>query len=155
MIRNAIESDIPKISLLLKNVLKIHHKGRPDIFKNCTQKYSDEELLNMIHDPNNPIFVYINNENELLGYAFCNIINQAETSILYSKQYLYIDDLCVDENHRNCNIGSKLFEYIEEYAKSKQIHNIQLNVWSLNQNAINFYNKQGMTPQKTIMEKII
>ena len=37
-IRLAQEKDIPKIENLLEQILLVHHKGRPDIFKNIQQK---------------------------------------------------------------------------------------------------------------------
>ena len=37
-IRLAQEKDIPKIENLLEQILLVHHKGRPDIFKANTQQ---------------------------------------------------------------------------------------------------------------------
>ena len=55
-IRRAEEKDIPRIHELLLQVDMVHQKGRPDLFK-IGRKYSDEELIGIIHVDTRPIFV--------------------------------------------------------------------------------------------------
>ena len=44
MIRQAQEKDIEGIIRLLEQVLEVHHKGRPDLFKGNATKYTRDEL---------------------------------------------------------------------------------------------------------------
>ena len=48
MIRRAIQSDIPGINRLLRQVLMVHHSGRPDLFKANAKKYTDEQLAEYV-----------------------------------------------------------------------------------------------------------
>ena len=41
-IRRATAADIPQIDELLRQVLEVHHAGRPDLFKGGVKKYTDE-----------------------------------------------------------------------------------------------------------------
>ena len=68
---------------------------------------------------------------------------------------LYIDDLCVDENMRGKHIGTSLFEYVKAFAKENGFHNLTLNVWALNPDAVRFYEAIGMQVQKYGMELIL
>ena len=43
-IRRAQEKDMPRIDELLTQVNLVHHRGRPDLFRYGTRKYTDEEL---------------------------------------------------------------------------------------------------------------
>ena len=70
-IRRAKEQDMEGINRLLLQVCLVHHKGRPDLFKYGAKKYTDEQLRNIIHDDNRPIFTAVDEENHVLGYAFC------------------------------------------------------------------------------------
>ena len=70
-IRRAMETDIEGINHLLCQVLNVHHQGRPDIFKNDTKKYTDEELLQIISNDTKPIFVAVDKDEKVVGYAFC------------------------------------------------------------------------------------
>lgn len=153
-IRRAKKEDILQINKLLHQVLDIHHNGRPDIFKENAKKYTDDELLSIINDDEKPIFVYQENGN-VLGYAFCIFIQHKNNNILTDIKTLYIDDLCVDENARGKNIGTKLYNFVLDFAKQNGFYNVTLNVWNLNENAIKFYQKQGLEIQKIHMEKIL
>ena len=154
-IRRALISDMQGINKLLNQVLMVHHNGRPDLFKANVKKYTDEELEEIIEDNNKPIFVAVDDNEEILGYAFCVFQQHINNNILTDIKTLYIDDLCVDEEKRGMHIGKALYEYVVEYAKSENCYNITLNVWSCNESAMKFYEHCGFVPQKVGMEKIL
>ncbi len=153
-IRRATEKDIRAILNLLSEVLEIHHKGRPDIFKPNVTKYSENELKTLLDDKNRPVFVY-EKATRVLGYAFCIINEIKNDNILYDTKTLYIDDLCVDWRARGEGVGRALYSYVVDYAKSNGCRSITLNVWECNEGARRFYEKMGLVPQKTVMEKIL
>lgn len=154
-IRRARKEDLDGINKLLHEVLLIHHKGRPDLFKADTKKYSDEELLEIIEDDAKPIFVGVDENEDILGYAFCLFQQHKEKNILTDIKTLYIDDLCVEQEKRGMHIGRQLYEYVLSFAKEQGCYNVTLNVWSCNQNALKFYETCGLVPQKIGMEKIL
>ena len=154
MIRFATETDIPELHKLLSQVNLVHHIGRPDLF-NIGTKYTNEELTEILKDPDRPIFVYTDNEDKVLGYAFCIVQQILHDSIRTDVKTLYIDDLCVDEEVRSHGIGKALYEAVCTYAKEKDFYNVTLNVWYCNQDALRFYQKLGLDVQKIGMEKIL
>ena len=153
-IRFAKEKDIPKISDLLLQVCLVHHNGRPDIFK-VGRKYSEEELKVLITDPQRPILVCTNENDEVMGYCFCIYQQHIDNSVLSDIKTLYIDDLCVDETLRGQHIGKALYEAAVKLAKESGCYNLTLNVWSCNKSAMVFYEKCGLLPQKVSMELIL
>ena len=154
-IRRAEEQDIIGIMKLLRQVNDIHAEGRPDIFIKGLTKYDEEGLKNILQDPNTPVFVAIDNDNELAGYCFCIIEDHSEYVNLKPIKTLYIDDLCVDENQRGKHVGQRLFEYVKSYAKETGFYNVTLNVWTCNPKAHKFYEAMGLKPMKTVMETIL
>ena len=155
-IRRAENKDMADINRLLFQVAEVHHKGRPDLFKAAAKKYTDEELLAIIADDSTPIFVAVNDEDtSVWGYCFCIFQQHLGSGVLTDIKTLYIDDLCVDENIRGQHIGSKLYEYVKDFAKKSGCYNLTLNVWSLNAGAQKFYEACGMKPQKVGMETIL
>ena len=155
IIRRATTTDLEGINKLLMQVLMVHHCGRPDLFKPNAKKYTDEELVAIIADDTSPILVGVNEENEVLGYAFCKFIQHIDNNILTDIKTLYIDDLCVDEEKRGMHIGKQLYEHVLAFAKESGCYNVTLNVWSCNESAMKFYEKCGLVPQKIGMEKIL
>ena len=147
--------DMDGINRLLKQVLMVHHEGRPDLFKADVKKYTDEELAAIIKDDEKPIFVARDDDGEVMGYAFCVYQQYVNNNILTDVKTLYIDDLCVDESLRGQHVGKKLYEYVLAFAKAEGFYNVTLNVWSCNEGAMRFYEKCGLKPQKVGMEVIV
>ena len=155
LIRRAENIDIPKINDLLRQVCLVHHNGRPDLFKYGAQKYADEELIQIISDDEKPVFVAVDKDNTVLGYAFCIFERHINDNILTDVKTLYIDDLCVDESLRGKHIGKQLYDYAVSFAKENGCYNLTLNVWNCNDSAMKFYEKCGLKPQKTHLETIL
>ena len=155
LIRRAEQKDMPGINNLLRQVLMVHHNGRPDLFKANAKKYTDEQLAELIKDDKKPIFVCVDKEETVFGYAFCVWQQHVNNEILTDIKTLYIDDLCVDEARRGQHIGKSLYEYVLAYAKENDFYNVTLNVWSLNESAMKFYEACGLVPQKIGMEHIL
>ena len=154
-IRRAEQKDIPDVFRLLKQVNKLHHDGRPDLFKWPATKYTAQELDAIFNNDRTPVFVCTDSQDQVLGYAFCVLKQEVDNHILTDIRSLYIDDLCVDENIRGQHVGSDLYAHVLEYARSIGCYNVTLNVWSLNESAMKFYEKQGLKPQKVGMEVIL
>ena len=154
-IRRAGEKDIPRLIELLQQVLDIHAKIRPDIFISGTTKYTNDELLQMILDDRNPIYVAVNESDLCQGYAFCQLREQPFSNNMVPFTSLFIDDLCVDQSLRGQHIGESLFEFVKAEAKRLGCYEVTLNVWAGNTSAERFYEKMGMKTKERQMEYIL
>lgn len=153
MIRRAEIKDIEGINKLLYQVNNIHAKIRSDIFFEDTKKYNDVKLKGIIKDDYTPIFVYTDDEDNVIAYCFCILRSQEAHENMKARNELYIDDLCVDENYRRQGIGKRIFQYVLEYANEKKFDSITINVWEHNDRARAFYDKLGFKVLKTTLEK--
>ena len=153
-IRFAQAKDVVGILALLRQVGGVHHEGRPDIFRKGAQKYGASQVLAMLESSATPIFVAVE-EDAVLGYGFCMFKEYKNDPVIADHRELYIDDLCVDENHRGKHIGKAIYEEICRYAKMRKCYNVTLNVWSCNESAMGFYESLGLKPQKVGMEHIL
>lgn len=153
IIRRATKDDISDILSLLEQVLEIHNRIRPDLFKPSGSKYTGEQLEIMVKDDENPIFVY-EIDDGVIAHAFCKFINVNETSAKYGRKTLFIDDFVVDVKNRCSGVGTELYNFIKAFAKSSGCTGITLHVWEGNDSAIHFYEKNGLKPQQFVMEDI-
>ena len=154
-IRQAQETDIPSIMNLLRQVNDVHADGRPDLFRHGHTKYDVESLKKIIDNQATPIFVGVDSCGQLAGYCFCVVEDHSESNNMAPVKTLYIDDLCVDENHRGNHVGQTIFNAVKNYAKENGFYNITLNVWCCNPGAMKFYESLGMTPLKIGMETLL
>ncbi|NLX94123.1 MAG: GNAT family N-acetyltransferase [Clostridiales bacterium] len=134
---------------------ELHHQGRPDIFKGNTKKYTEDELSEILKEADKPIFLAVDEDENVFGYVFCMVTSYKDHAVINDYHSLYIDDFCVDEGARGQNIGKKLFDAVKIYAKEVGVYNIDLNVWEFNEGAIRFYEKCGFATQRRTMELIL
>ena len=135
-------------------VNRVHHEGRPDLFK-LTTKYSDSDLQTLLRQEHFPIFVAEDDLGNVVGHAFCQIIEHKGERLLTDIKTLYIDDICVDANARKQSVGKHLYTAVCQFAKEINCYNITLNVWACNPGALAFYQKCGLVAQKYGLEKIL
>lgn len=154
-VRKIKEKDFDKVIDLLNQVLDVHIKIRPDIFKKESPKYNKDELKEYLNNEVKFIDVAVDENDEVVGYAFLELRNSAKSSNLIPFKTLFIDDLCVDKNVRGKHIGTILFEYIKKEAKELGCYELTLNVWEGNDSAYSFYKKEGMKVKETQLELIL
>ena len=154
-IRRAEKKDMDGINKLLNQVLMVHHNGRPDLFKANVKKYNDDQLLEIIADDERPIFVGLDENEQVMGYAFCVFEHHKDDNILTPIKTLYIDDLCVDAAARGKHVGESLYHYVKDYARANGFYHVTLNVWSFNEKAIGFYEAMGLKPMEYVMEEVL
>lgn len=154
-IRRAAARDTETVMDLLVQVNMVHHIGRPDLFRGPATKYTAEELQTIFADDHRPVFVYADENDRVLGYAFCILQQHVGSQLMTNIKTLYIDDLCVDESARGQHVGSALYAHVLAYARSIGCYNVTLNVWALNESARRFYESLGMQVQKIGMEQIL
>lgn len=153
-IRSAELRDIPALGRLLYEVHKVHSDVRPDLFKAGARKYTDEQLEEILQSGERPVFV-AEQDGQVVGYAFCIPKQFVGDRSMTDVRTLYIDDLCVDEAARGKHIGTKLYDFVLDFAKRQGYYNVTLNVWADNKAAVEFYEKIGLRVQKIGMEKIL
>ena len=154
-IRKATKADIPQLLDLLSQILLVHHQARPNIFKEKGKKYSEQDLETLMAQEHTPIFIYENEDGQILGHLFVTIKEGSENPVLRPIKTLFIEDLCVDQVARGQKIGDQLYQFAVNYAKEIGCYNLTLNVWNDNEGALRFYQRQGMKPQETVMETIL
>lgn len=154
-IRRASEKDIDSLIKLLQEVLEIHANIRPDIFISGTTKYTRSDLLDKLANDEEPIYVAVDENDEVMGYAFCALKQQPFSTNMVPFKSLYIDDLCVDSKCRGKHIGEQLFEYVKAEAKRLGCYEVTLAVWAGNDGAERFYDRIGFKTKERIMEYIL
>ena len=66
-IRRAVQADIPRLNELLRQVLELHHQGRPDLFLTGRKKFTDPQLQAILADQNQPVLVAADAQGQVIG----------------------------------------------------------------------------------------
>ena len=89
---------------------------------------------------NNCFVIVAEINNEIIGYLAGSINDKGA----YEKiRYGEINNMYINENYRGLNIGKKLINEFKNYCVNNDINNLIVTASYKNNNAINFYKKNG------------
>lgn len=132
----------------------IHVVGKPDVFK----PGFSEELRNYIYEIWNDRekdIVVAENDGMICGFAVLHHINRPENPFMKERDFLDIDEFCVDKEFRRQGIALAMIAYIREFAMKKGFHRIELNMWEFNEEALAFYEAAGFRTFRRYMEMFL
>ncbi len=143
MIRLGEEKDISRVNELRKQVNDMHVQGEPNIFKPgfCQEM---QDYLKQFVNSDDKCFIVYEQDSYIVGYAMLEFITKPENAYRYQLQFVEVSELGVDDACRSSGIGKQLFDYIIDIAKNRGYENIELNMWTFNERALKFYEKQGL-----------
>jgi len=150
-VRFAKETELERVNELRKQVNELHAAGRPDIFKPGFSKELQDHVFAIWNDPDQKIVV-AERDGVLCGVAVLHHIRKPENPYMYERDFLDIDEFCVDEAYRRTGVATELIAFIRLYAKSEGFDRIELNMWEFNGDALAFYEAVGFTTYRRYLE---
>lgn len=96
-----------------------------------------EKLITILSKQPNAIIVAVENE-DVLGYMF--VKGESATRVKHRASVAVVG---VVEKARNLGIAQKLFEFVEQIAKQRNLRRLQISVIATNARAIHVYEKMG------------
>lgn len=151
-IRNMILQDYEKILEMLNDLHVEHVSHRPDIYLPSQEAISHKEFSEIVCSSEYIARVAVS-EQEIVGFAVGKVKMTPEDPLIKSHKTVYIDEIYVLPAFRKNKVGKELLSCLEAVADEINADRIDLNVWSFNKDAINFYEKVGMSIQRVVFEK--
>ena len=151
VVRFAKKEDLERVNELRKQVNDLHVAGKPEVFKPGFSKELQAYVYDIFEDPLKKIVV-CEAEGVICGFAVLNHITKPENPYMYERDFLDIDEFCVDEAFRRKGFATDMIRFIREYAKGEGIGRIELNMWEFNRDALAFYDAAGFKTYRRYME---
>lgn len=150
-VRIARDADLESVNILRKQVNDLHVAGKPEVFK---PGFSDElrNFVRVIQDDPEQDIAVAEADGRICGFAVLHHIRKPENPFMYERDFLDIDEFCVDEAWRRRGVASALVGFTRDYAREKGIRRIELNMWEFNQDALAFYEAAGFRTFRRYME---
>ena len=150
-VRFAREEDLEQVNGLRRQVNGIHAEGKPEIFKPGFGPELRDYLHEIFRDPAKAIAV-AEKDGQVRGFAVLNHVTRPENPYMYARDYLDIDEFCVDAACRRQGIAAELVRFIADWAKEQGYRRVELNMWEFNRGALAFYEAAGFTTYRRYME---
>jgi len=155
-IRQAHDTDYQDIVLITMQVHKVHTDNRKDIYKENSNPLDLDDYKLMLSTPEKyKIVVAANDSEKILGYAVIQIQYIKDSKILKDAKIYFIDSIAIAEEYKRNGIGKEMMNWIKNEAVNNMANRIVLNVWSINKDAIDFYDTIGMKKQAIKYEFIL
>ena len=150
-IRFARPEDLEAVNALREQVNELHVRHRPDVFKEGFPGELRDYIHTVYADPDKKILV-CEAEGRICAFALIHHVLRPENPYMHPREYLDIDEFCVDRAFRRKGIGTGMIRYIRDYAEREGIRRLELNMWEFNQSALKFYESVGFVTYRRYME---
>lgn len=130
------------VAELNRPVQTLHHNLYPDLFIAYDLGAMTNYFEMTIHGASFHYIVAYDEENPV-GFICFEEINQPEDAIKQKIQKVYVHQLSVNEAYQGKGIGKALMACAKDYAVNQKIQCIELEYWAKNEQAREFYRKQG------------
>jgi len=139
-IREAVIEDLHILKIFEQEIIQYERPFASNIKKIPVTYYDLKEL---IFRKDAQVLVAVIEE-EIVGSGYAQIQNSKP--YFEPEQYVYLGFMFVSPQHRGKGINGKITEKLIEWAKSRNLSEIQLDVYAANESAIKAYKKLGFKP---------
>ena len=148
----------PGICQLFAEGDALHTHALPDRFRTIHPARSEAFFANICTSAEHHLFVAVTKQSgasrsALVGLIEFRVITLAESPPVAARTFVSIDSLIVTAAYQRRGIGRKLMHEVEQWAVSRSIATIELNVYAFNHSAIRLYEELGYTALLQRMKK--
>ena len=151
IIRFAKESELVRVNELRKLVNDLHVEGKPEIFRAGFNDELRDFIYKIWKDPEQKIVVAELN-GVVCGFAVLHHIHRPENPFMLERDFMDVDEFCVDKEYRRQGIATKMMSFIRYFTKVYGFFRLVVFMWEFNQDALAFYEAVGFKTYRRYME---
>jgi ribosomal protein S18 acetylase RimI-like enzyme len=154
-IRPATPADYDAVGAVYAEVERLHRDAAPHVFRAPDGPALNPEYFESMLADADAVWLVAEHHGEIWGFVTAQIVYAPDRPILVPRRYAEVDNLAVLRQHRRAGIGRALMERAHAWAAERGIHEVELNVYEFNQDAIAFYEELGYVTERRKMRRII
>ena len=139
-IREAVLKDLPILKMFEQEIIQFERPFASNLKEDPITYY---DLKDLILRKNAQVLVALI-ENEIIASGYALIMNSKP--YFKPEQIAYLGFMYVAPQHRGKGINGRITEKLIDWAKSKKLSEIQLDVYAANESAVKAYEKIGFKP---------
>ena len=148
MLQLARREDHSAIEALAQQLHEQRVSWRPDLYKRIEQFYTLESFDSVIKERQ----LYIAKlGSDVIGYVRIAFRSANEPGVMNTK-IVILDEIVVRADYRNMGIGTQIMDDVKALGKAFGCSSIQLGVYPQNDEAVAFFQKNGLTIRSIEMQ---
>ena len=148
LVREVSLDELPRIAAMKRQIHEVHVQGRPDLFA----PYKDLDAFADHASAKNCHLLLAEQNGQPVGFALYQYVERPASPYMNARKFMHVEEFCVDETCRRMGVGKQLMDALKAAAKRDGYPRIELDVWSFNEGAKQFYEAAGMKAYRTFME---
>jgi ribosomal protein S18 acetylase RimI-like enzyme len=145
-IRATSLEDAGAISALNMDVQQLHADAYPWRFKPPGPRtFTAMDVKELLSRPHYFDLLAVD-EGTPIGYLVVEIVRRPETARQFAHELIYIHEISVRAGARRKGIGRALLDAAKTHGHSLGISLLALDIWSFNEGALRFFQKNGLAP---------
>jgi len=154
-IRRVVEQDYQIYCELFGEINEFHRQALPGIFQQPAGSAMEKEyFLSLLKDEQVALFFACQaGSGQAVGFVAVLIRETPPNPVLVPRRYAVVDTLAVRPAFHRKGVGRALMQKAEEWAASRGVDGIELNVYEFNRGAQAFYQRLGYATFNRKMNK--
>lgn len=145
-IRPATPGDAVAISRVVQDAQAIHAAAHPDVFRPASADCFPPDAIQSLMGSPDHLFFVADDDGDVVGYTYVEIQRRSESGFKFAAVQMYVHQMGVRDAHRGLGIGSRLVGAVRDSAGANGITHLDLDVWTFNERARQFYLDHGFQP---------
>lgn len=142
MIRDANESDLPRLAEAMVRLQEAHVGAFPDVYRRFGLSAAHSHLSGLLSQPDAIIRV-VEREGTLVGHTVFLIETKPETMFTYSERVGHLAQMEIEPEFRREGYGRSLIVDCQKISVTRNLSRIVLDVWAFNGSAKSFFRASG------------
>ena len=151
-IRRATIDDYEALCGLFAQLDALHVELLPENFRSFDGPVRPVELFREKVSGKNKVLLIALSGTQIAGFVDVQKSSNPPYPMFVQRDFALVDNLYVSPEFRGTGLAPTLFEKAKEWAKEQGLSNLQLKVYSKNEGAIRFYQREGLVPLSTTFE---
>lgn len=147
IIRPATMDDCADACRLLEELDEHHVRIRPDVFQSFDDPIQRRERVRRFVNGDDAALFVAEISGRIVGLATVRVLGNPNAPMFRPGQRANIDDLVVNREFRGLGIAKKLLERVAQWAQSRALPCLVINVWNDNEVGASFFAKNGFSPR--------
>ena len=148
MLQLARQEDRLPVDALARQVHSRHVAWRPDLYEMVDVLYTPERFEDAVHSRE----LYVAKMNsDVIGYV--RVVTRCyDWPGVINRKVMILEEIGVREDFQNVGIGTQMMDDVKALAKAFGCRDLQLGVYPQNDEAVGFYQKNGLTIRNIEMQ---
>jgi diamine N-acetyltransferase len=151
-VREGTFEDIPGLVELFFESEELHRSHLPDQFQKPSREFAQDFYKKHFSDSKVKIFVALS-QHQLVGFSRLILKDPPALEMLVLTASARLEEIVVTKDLRRSGVGKLLLEETERWLRQSGIELIDLNVYSFNRPAIEFYERNGYEIRNSVYRK--